>query len=85
MAATYAGPIDLLITDVVMPQMGGLELAAQLTKQRPGTRVLYTSGYTEESIAQRGSSGNEVSFLPKPYMPEVLTRRVREALDTPAR
>jgi len=85
LAAAHEGPIHLLVTDVVMPQMGGVELAAQLTRARPGTRVLYTSGYTQDPVVLQRASGGEGTFLPKPYVGETLTRRVRELLDSPAR
>ena len=82
-ASGHPGAIHLLVTDVVMPQMGGIELAARLTRARPGTRVLYTSGYTEHSMELADVSGKGIAFVPKPYLPESLARRIREALDTP--
>ena len=84
-AAAHAGPIHLLLTDIVMPQMGGIELAERLARVRPGTRVLLTSGYTEEPIVLSEAPGAESAFLPKPYVPETLTRRVREILDARTR
>jgi two-component system, cell cycle sensor histidine kinase and response regulator CckA len=85
LAAAHPGPIHLLFTDVIMPQMGGVELAAQLARTRPDTRVLYTSGYTQDPVVVHGAGGAEDIFLPKPYVGETLTRRVRELLDGPAR
>ena len=85
MAAAHQGPIHLLFTDVIMPQMGGVELAARLAQMRPDIRVLYTSGYTQDPVVLHGVSGAEDIFLPKPYVGETLTRRVRELLDGPAR
>jgi CheY-like chemotaxis protein len=85
LAAAHQGPIHLLFTDVVMPQMGGVELAARLAQTRPDTRVLYTSGYTQDPVVHQGAGGAEDIFLPKPYVGETLTRRVREMLDGPAR
>jgi PAS domain S-box-containing protein len=80
-ARAHRGPIHLLVTDVVMPQMSGLELAAQFARARPETRVLYASGYTERPAGLRGALERGIEFLPKPYVPETLTRRVREVLD----
>jgi nitrogen-specific signal transduction histidine kinase len=85
LAAAHRGPIHLLVTDVIMPQMGGVELAARLAHTRPDTRVLYTSGYTQDPVVLQRASGAEGAFLPKPYVGETLTRRVRELLDGPAR
>ena len=84
-ASAHHGPIQLLITDVIMPQMGGVQLAANLARSRPDTRVLYTSGYTEEPMVLRGAPGTGGEFLPKPYVGETLTSRVREMLDNPVR
>jgi YesN/AraC family two-component response regulator len=82
-AAHHAGPIHLLVTDVVMPQMGGVELAGSLARLRPETRVLYVSGYTDEPRVLRDARGQADHFLPKPYVGETLARRVREILDAP--
>jgi CheY-like chemotaxis protein len=71
---------DLLLTDVVMPNLDGAELAARVKALHPRTKVLFSSGYIDESITLRGvSSGG--SFLQKPYSPAVLIARVREMLD----
>jgi two-component system, cell cycle sensor histidine kinase and response regulator CckA len=80
-ATEQSGPIHLLVTDVVMPIMGGVELAARMVHDRPGMRVLYTSGYTDEPLSDGVSPGRTVAFLPKPYVGETLARRVREVLD----
>jgi two-component system cell cycle sensor histidine kinase/response regulator CckA len=83
-AATHAGPIDLLLTDVTMPGLQGYELAEQLAATRPGLRVLYVSGFSENALAGRGP-GPEAAFLGKPFSGDALARAVRRALDTPPR
>jgi PAS domain S-box-containing protein len=77
----YKGPIHLLLTDVVMPQMGGRELAEQLQFQRPEMRVIYMSGYTDDAIVRRGvlTLG---TLLSKPFTIEELTQKVRAVLDS---
>jgi two-component system cell cycle sensor histidine kinase/response regulator CckA len=75
------GRIDLVLTDVVMPVMGGKEMADALQESYPATRVLFTSGYTEDAISQRGILRPGVIFLQKPYTTAALARKVREALD----
>ncbi|GJG87963.1 hypothetical protein tb265_31440 [Gemmatimonadetes bacterium T265] len=79
-ARTHRGPIDLLLTDVVMPGLSGRELAEALAQERPDTRVLFTSGYTEDEVLHRGVSADAVAFLPKPFTPEVLVGRVAAVL-----
>jgi PAS domain S-box-containing protein len=77
----YARPIHLLLTDVVMPQMSGRELAKRVAGIRPDMRVLYMSGYAEGALASGGELDADIAYLPKPWVPEVLARRVREVLD----
>ena len=85
-AERHPEPIHLLLTDVVMPEMGGHALAAALCESRPGLRVLYMSGYTEEEIIRRGDggpdSGPRLTLLQKPFAGEELARAVRHTLDT---
>ena len=80
MAERRRGAVDLLVTDMVMPAMGGSELAERLTITCRGMRVLYISGYTDEMITQAGTSGSGRAFLHKPFTPHDLTRKVREVL-----
>lgn len=79
-AVGHKGKIDLVITDVVMPGMGGRELVKQLVKARPGTKVLYLSGYTEDAITSDGSIEGGTAFLQKPFSLQHLSRKVREVL-----
>ncbi len=83
-ARSHEGTIDLLLTDMVMPHLGGWELAERLTRDRPGIRVLYVSGYADNPAFREGNWGPGRSFLPKPYHPADLARRVREMLDARA-
>ena len=84
LAGEHGGPIHLLLADVVMPHMSGPELAATLAPGRPEMKVLYMSGYTQEAMRERGLLPRGPTFLPKPFAPAGLSRRVREALDSPA-
>jgi PAS domain S-box-containing protein len=78
LAAGHRGPIDLLVTDVMLPGMNGRELSERLTALRPSLRTLFISGYTEDSIVHRGELGPDVAFLSKPFTPDALGRAVRE-------
>ena len=79
-AKEYRGEIDLLLTDVVLPKMGGKEVAKYLTALRPGIKVLFMSGYTGHSAAQHGNLDSDVNFLPKPFSPDALCEKVRSVL-----
>ena len=74
-------PVGLLLTDVVMPLMGGLDLAERLRKLHPQTRVLYMSGYVDDDLVQQQVSQNQGAFLQKPFTAHALAHRVRETLD----
>ena len=81
-ADQHQGPVDVLLSDVVMPRMGGPELAQALLTRRPALKVLYMSGYTEEAIAKHGILDPGTSFLEKPFSPDTLARRIRDLLDS---
>jgi two-component system, cell cycle sensor histidine kinase and response regulator CckA len=77
----HSGKLDLLLTDVVMPGMSGPEVAQAVTSMRPGTQVLYTSGYTDSAIGHHGVLEPGIAFLQKPFSADDLTRKVRVLLD----
>jgi len=79
-AKDYRGPIHLLLADVVMPGMSGPELARQMASLRPGIKVIFTSGYTDDAIARQGVLDPAVAFIEKPYRPKALARKIREVL-----
>jgi two-component system, cell cycle sensor histidine kinase and response regulator CckA len=87
LALVQANPaiIDLVVSDVVMPELGGRELAARLASLDPALPVLYMSGYTGEDVVQRGLMDPGAPFQPKPFTPDGLARAVRELLDFGAR
>ncbi|MHB8399322.1 MAG: response regulator [Candidatus Limnocylindrales bacterium] len=84
LAASHAGPIALLVTDVIMPGLQGHQLAVQLTAARPELRVLYVSGFTENSVTHHGAPDRDVAFLPKPFSADGLCSAVRAVLGGPA-
>jgi signal transduction histidine kinase/CheY-like chemotaxis protein len=81
LAGAHAGAIDLLITDVVLTGVSGRDLATALLSKRPEMKVLFVSGYTEDTVVQHGVLTAAEAFLPKPFTPDTLTRKVREILD----
>jgi two-component system, cell cycle sensor histidine kinase and response regulator CckA len=81
LAEEYPGEIHLLITDVVMPEMNGRDLAKRMLSLYPGMRRLFMSGYTADVIAHRGIIDGEIFFLQKPFSKSSLIAKVREALD----
>src|SRR5262249_36391604 len=80
LAKNHKGPIDLLLTDVIMPGMNGRALADQVTKLRPETKVLYCSGYTENAIIHHGVLNLQATFLPKPFTSTALLQAIRGIL-----
>ncbi len=78
---THSGPIHLVLTDVVMPEMYGPELAAAVTSLRPEIKTLYMSGYAEGTITHRGALEAGTSLLTKPFAPKALLQAVRKRLD----
>lgn len=84
LAKQYQGRIDLTITDVVMPQLSGRELVERLTPLRPGMKVLYMSGYTDDAIVRHGLLDERLEFLQKPFASDAFAQKVRKLLDAPA-
>jgi CheY-like chemotaxis protein len=82
-AGGYLRPIHLLVSDVVMPGVGGRELAVRLAAVHPEARVLFMSGYADDAVVRHGAREEQVPFLPKPFTPADLARKVREVLDAP--
>ena len=82
--AKHLGPIHLLLTDVVMPQMSGPEVAEKLCLARPEMKVLYMSGYPDHPVFAKGGVRANATLLQKPFAPQELAQKVREVLDRPA-
>ncbi len=80
-AAQHRGPIQLLVTDVVMPGLSGRQLADRLARLRPDTKVLYVSGYTDDAVVRHGVLEAGIAYLQKPFTIDSLARKVREVLD----
>ena len=80
-AKEFDGIIHLLLTDIVMPEMSGPELAAEIAGFRPEIKIIFTSGYTDDAIARQGILDPTVAFIQKPYRPKALARKIREVLD----
>jgi YesN/AraC family two-component response regulator len=81
LARTYRHNIDLLLTDVVMPQMSGRALADTLATMYPDAKILFASGYTDGAIAQHGVLDADTQFIQKPFSPTQLANKVRQVLD----
>ena len=77
----YQNRIDLVMTDVVMPQMGGRELVERLEELLPDAKVLFMSGYTDDAIVHHGVLDQSMNYLEKPFDPNMLIKKVREVLD----
>jgi CheY-like chemotaxis protein len=79
------GPkFDLIVSDMIMPRMGGKELLEHVQLKLPGIKVLLVSGYTDDALVDRGALGPGIAFLEKPFSPKQLAQRVREVLDGPS-
>ena len=81
LAEEYSGEIDLLITDVIMPEMNGRDLARRLLDRQPGLRQLYMSGYTADVIGSHGVQDGGLNFIAKPFTMKNLARKVRAVLE----
>ena len=81
LAVVSQAPVDLLITDAIMPGMSGRQLAGQLLPRRPGLKVLLISGYADDAVVRHGTLEPDVAFLQKPFTPEMLAQKVRAVLD----
>jgi CheY-like chemotaxis protein len=77
----YPNRVDMLVTDVVMPEMGGRDLADRVGMMRPGVKVLFISGYSTDAVEQQGVLAHGSAFLEKPFSPDSLLRKVRDMLD----
>jgi len=79
--AAHAGPLELVVADVIMPGLSGPQVVGELRRSRPQLRVLYVSGYPADAIAQRGVLDHGIEFLPKPFTASSLLERVRTLLE----
>jgi CheY-like chemotaxis protein len=84
LAREHPRRLDLLLTDIIMPQMNGPEVAEALRREQPQVKVLYVSGYTDDVLNDHAAVTAELRFLEKPFTPESLCRKIREVLDEPA-
>ena len=84
-AETYPGEIHLLVTDVVMPEMGGRQLLDAVRQHRPALKVLFMSGYTDDAVLLHGVIEATDAFIQKPFTPLSLARKVRDVMDDPAK
>jgi YesN/AraC family two-component response regulator len=82
-SGAFEGTVHLVVTDVVMPEMSGRALVAQIEADRPGTRVIFVSGYPDNALFHDGKLTPEVAFLQKPFTADMLKMKVREVLDLP--
>jgi len=82
--AEHKGSIHMIATDVVMPEMNGSQLVEKVLEARPGIRVLFMSGYTDDEVMRRGVINGQTAFLQKPFTPALLAHKVREVLDAPS-
>ena len=85
LASSHEGPIPLLLTDVIMPEMNGRELAEEITRLRPETRVVYMSGYASDVLEASGAESEDFEFLQKPSTSDAVFRCVRQVIDRPTR
>ena len=83
LCTAYNGPIDLLLTDVVMPGLSGPEMAQRIRPMHPAVKVMYMSGYASDAMGDHGVLAPDTAFLQKPFTPDILIGKVRETLDTP--
>jgi DNA-binding response OmpR family regulator len=82
LAGEYDGPIDIVLTDIILPEMSGRRLAESLRTLHPGARLLFMSGFTAHEVVRQGLIESGAPFIEKPFAPEKLASRVREVLDT---